>query len=145
MEDAVKINAAALDANRIQLARDFHPVLPVVTDRHKVLQILVNLISNAAHALSEKPSDRKLVMTVCRAEPNRVRISVSDNGVGIEPGNLDRIFAQGFTTRKGGHGFGLHSSANSAKELGGKLTAHSEGLGRGATFVLDLPAAGKAA
>jgi len=70
---------------------------------------------------------------------NRVRISVMDNGVGIPPENLDRIFNHGFTTRKDGHGFGLHSGALAAKELGGGLAAHSDGPGTGARFVLDLP------
>jgi signal transduction histidine kinase len=70
-----------------------------------------------------------------------VRLVVKDNGIGIVPENLTRIFGQGFTTRKGGHGFGLHSAANAAKEMRGSLTAHSDGLGRGATFTLELPAA----
>ena len=51
----------------------------------------------------------------------------------------ERIFAHGFTTKKDGHGFGLHSGANAAHEMGGSLTAESEGLGRGATFTLELP------
>ena len=69
----------------------------------------------------------------------RIRISVMDNGVGISPENLTRIFSHGFTTRKGGHGFGLHSGALAAREMGGSLTAHSDGPGRGATFTLELP------
>jgi signal transduction histidine kinase len=72
-------------------------------------------------------------------ERGRVKISVTDNGVGITAENLTRIFAHGFTTRKNGHGFGLHSGALAARELGGSLTAHSEGPGCGATFILDLP------
>lgn len=67
------------------------------------------------------------------------RITVSDNGVGIAVENLTRIFAHGFTTKKNGHGFGLHSSALAAKELGGSLRASSEGPDRGATFILELP------
>jgi signal transduction histidine kinase len=64
---------------------------------------------------------------------------ISDNGLGILPENLTRIFSHGFTTKKSGHGFGLHSCANAAKELGGSLTVKSEGLGKGATFILDIP------
>jgi len=71
-----------------------------------------------------------------------VRVIISDNGIGIAPENLERVFNHGFTTRKDGHGFGLHSSALAAKELGGALTAHSDGLDRGATFTLELPRAG---
>jgi signal transduction histidine kinase len=68
-----------------------------------------------------------------------IKVSVSDNGVGIAPENLARIFNHGFTTRKDGHGFGLHSSALAAKELGGMLRAESAGPGQGATFTLTLP------
>jgi two-component system NtrC family sensor kinase len=69
----------------------------------------------------------------------RFRFQVTDNGVGIAADNLTRIFQHGFTTRKEGHGFGLHSAALTARELGGSLAAASEGPGRGATFTLELP------
>ena len=62
-----------------------------------------------------------------------------DNGIGIPPENLTRIFNHGFTTRKDGHGFGLHSGALAAKEMGGSLTVHSGGTGQGAAFTLELP------
>jgi signal transduction histidine kinase len=65
--------------------------------------------------------------------------TIADNGIGIPPENLTRIFTHGFTTKKNGHGFGLHSSALAAKEIGGSLRAHSEGSGRGATFILEIP------
>jgi signal transduction histidine kinase len=68
-----------------------------------------------------------------------VRISVIDNGVGIPAQNMDRLFTHGFTTRQSGHGFGLHSGALAAQELGGTLHAESEGAGRGAAFILELP------
>jgi signal transduction histidine kinase len=66
---------------------------------------------------------------------------VRDNGVGIQPNHLAKIFAHGFTTRAEGHGFGLHSSANAASEMGGKLTVASEGFDCGATFTLEIPLA----
>ena len=69
----------------------------------------------------------------------RIKIAVIDNGIGIPPENLTRIFNHGFTTRKDGHGFGLHSGALAAREMGGSLTAHSDGPGQGATFTLELP------
>lgn len=144
-EDAIQINSAGFDRHQIQLIRDFHPVRKVLVDRHKVLQILVNLLNNAKHALGDKPSDKKIVFGLSMPDPGKVRLSVADNGVGIPSENLSRIFSQGFTTRKDGHGFGLHSGANAAKELGGSLCAHSEGVGHGATFVLELPAPDPAA
>ncbi len=141
VEDAIQINNASLKRQQIQLIRNYHPVPSVLVDRHKVLQILVNLISNAKHALSEKASGRELSLGISAPAPDRVRITVGDNGAGIAPENLAWIFSQGFTTRKNGHGFGLHSGANAAKELGGSLTVESEGTARGATFTLELPAA----
>jgi signal transduction histidine kinase len=70
-----------------------------------------------------------------------VSIIVRDNGIGIPPENLIKIFNHGFTTKRDGHGFGLHSGANAAKEMGGSLTAESNGPGLGATFTLELPVA----
>ena len=72
---------------------------------------------------------------------NRVKIVFRDNGIGIAPENITRIFSHGFTTKRKGHGFGLHSAANAAREMGGNLTAHSDGVGCGATFILELPMA----
>lgn len=138
-EDAIQINAATLDRHRIRVVREYHQAPRALVDRHKVLQILVNLINNAKHALSDQACDRRVTVAISHLEPDRVRISVSDNGVGIAPENLNRVFSQGFTTRKDGHGFGLHSGANAARELGGSLTVHSGGVGCGATFTLDLP------
>ena len=119
-------------------------VPPVMVDKHKVLQILVNLITNAKHALDESGRpDRQLTLKTGMNGNNRLKITVSDNGIGIPPENLTRVFSHGFTTRKHGHGFGLHSGANTAKEMGGQLTAYSEGAGKGATFVLEIPLDGQ--
>ncbi|HEX8706006.1 MAG TPA: ATP-binding protein [Myxococcaceae bacterium] len=102
--------------------------------------ILVNLISNAKYAVDGLPAEARRV--TIRLEPpagDRIRLEVRDTGIGIAPEMLTQIFQYGFTTREGGHGFGLHSSALAAQDLGGSLTAHSEGPGRGATFILELP------
>ena len=108
-------------------------------EKHKILQILMNLVRNAKHACqdSEREGRRMTLRTVC--ESGRIKITVMDNGVGIPPENLICIFNHGFTTRKGGHGFGLHSGALAAREMGGSLTVTSDGPGRGATFTLELP------
>ncbi len=140
VEDALHINAGALQRHTIRYQRDLEPLPPILVDKHKVLQILINLIRNAKYALSESPSaDKLLTLRARRAQDGQVQIQVVDNGVGIPPENLTRIFAHGFTTRPNGHGFGLHSSALAARELGGALSAHSDGPGRGATFTLTLP------
>jgi C4-dicarboxylate-specific signal transduction histidine kinase len=100
---------------------------------------LINLIRNAKYALDNGQPPRKLMTLRVRQEHDLVCVSVIDNGVGIAPENLTRIFSHGFTTRKNGHGFGLHSGALAAKELNGSLTVHSDGLGKGATFTLKIP------
>jgi signal transduction histidine kinase len=109
-------------------------------DKHKALQILINLIRNAKHALDEfRSNDRKITIGIAPGEEGFVNFTVADNGVGIAPENITRIFQHGFTTKKSGHGFGLHSSALAAKEMGGTLTVHSDGPSTGATFTLSLP------
>jgi PAS domain S-box-containing protein len=140
IEDSVRLNASALERHKVELRREFEPVAPVCVDKHKVLQILVNLISNAKYAVSALDRADRLVTVRVRAKgADRVLIQVEDNGAGITPENLTRIFAHGFTTRPDGHGFGLHSGAIAAMELGGSLIAESAGLGHGATFTLELP------
>jgi PAS domain S-box-containing protein len=142
VEDSLRMNAAGLSRHGVTVERDFQEVPRVATEKHKVLQILVNLIRNAKYACDEGGREDKRLTLRVRNEDGRVRISVSDNGVGIPPENLARIFNHGFTTRKEGHGFGLHSGALAATEMGGSLRVHSEGLGCGATFTLELPLEG---
>jgi signal transduction histidine kinase len=141
VEDALRLVSEAFARHHIQIQRDYETLPPVEVEKHKLLQILVNLIQNAKHALTAGgPTEKRLTLRVGLADGGLVRISVIDNGMGIAPENLTRIFAHGFTTRKDGHGFGLHSGALAAREMGGSLTAHSDGAGRGATFVLEFPA-----
>lgn len=140
MEDALRINAAALDRHTVQLIREFEPAPPILVDRHKVLQILVNLIRNAKYAVSDSGRpDKRVVARIRRDGDDVLVMEIEDNGVGIPPENMTKIFTHGFTTRPTGHGFGLHSSALAAKALGGSLEAHSEGVGRGARFTLRIP------
>ena len=139
VEDALRMNASALVRHDVEAIREFEAVPPITVEKHKVLQILVNLIRNAKYACDEagRP-DKRLTVRVTNGD-NRVRIAVIDNGIGIPPENLTRIFNHGFTTRKDGHGFGLHSGALAAKEMGGLLHVRSEGVGKGAMFILELP------
>jgi C4-dicarboxylate-specific signal transduction histidine kinase len=139
VEDALRMNTGALARHEITLVRDFAPVPPLTVEKHKVLQILVNVIRNAKYACDESAhKDKQIKLRIFQRE-QWVCVAVADNGVGIAPENMTRIFNHGFTTRKDGHGFGLHSGALAAAELGGKLTAQSDGPGQGATFTLELP------
>ena len=140
VDDALRLNTAALERHRVKLIKEFSEVPPVLMDKHKVLQILINLIRNAKYALDDGgPEEKRMTVRIGMAGKQAVSITVSDNGVGIPAENLTRIFEHGFTTRKQGHGFALHNGALAAKELGGSLTAQSEGPGKGATFTLVLP------
>ena len=142
LEDALRINEAALLRHNVRLVRHFAETAPVAVDKHKVLQILVNLVRNAKHAMiASDKLEKVLVVSIQRADPDHVRIEVRDNGIGIPTDNLTRIFQHGFTTKKEGHGFGLHSGANAAKEMGGTLFVESAGPGQGAAFILELPVA----
>jgi PAS domain S-box-containing protein len=139
IEDALRMNAGALVRHGVRVIREIEDFPPVTIDKHKVLQVLVNLIRNAKYACDDSGHVDKWIRVRVVSDEERIRIEVIDNGVGIPAENLIRIFSHGFTTRKNGHGFGLHSGALVAKELGGSLTASSDGLGHGATFTLELP------
>jgi signal transduction histidine kinase len=140
VEDALKIHGGAYARHGVVVVREYEPLPTVTVDKHKVLQILVNLFSNAKYACDGGNQEDKRVTVRLKANgEGRVKIEVADTGMGIPQENLTRIFSQGFTTRKSGHGFGLHSGALAARELGGSLGVQSGGPGKGATFTLDLP------
>lgn len=139
VEAALKLNANGFSSAGIQVRREFAAVPAIMTPKHMVLQILVNLVRNAQQACEGSGGAEKCLTIRLSQEAGRIRIAVTDNGSGISPENLPRIFAHGFTTKKDGHGFGLHSAAAAAGELGGSLSVQSGGLGRGATFTLELP------
>jgi signal transduction histidine kinase len=140
IDDALRLHATSFERLGIQLRREYTPVPPLRVDRHKLLQILVNLLSNARHALlgTERP-DKQLTLRILPLPGERLRIELADNGLGIAPEHLPRLFSHGFTTKKTGHGFGLHSSALAASEMNGSLTCTSPGPGQGATFTIELP------
>ncbi|HEY2082473.1 MAG TPA: ATP-binding protein [Verrucomicrobiae bacterium] len=140
LEDAIKIHGGAYERHGIKLIRQYDAVPQTAVDKHKVMQIVINFLANAKYACDAGEKEQKTVaVRIKRVSEERVKIEVADNGIGIAPENLTRIFSQGFTTRKGGHGFGLHSGALAAKELGGVICAESQGIGQGATFSLELP------
>jgi C4-dicarboxylate-specific signal transduction histidine kinase len=140
VDEALRTDAEAMNGCDVTVVRDYDPKVSKITiDKHKALQILVNVVCNARHACNDAGGKSKQMTVRVRAGDRRVNISICDNGVGIPTENLTKIFNHGFTTRKDGHGFGLHSGALAARELGGALTAYSEGQGLGATFTLELP------
>jgi signal transduction histidine kinase len=139
-ENAIKMESGGFMRHGINIVREYEDTPQVTVDKHRVLQILVNLLRNAKYACDgSRQPEKQVRVRISSAGAERVRIEVTDNGIGISPQNLVRIFSHGFTTRRDGHGLGLHSSALAAKELGGKLSVHSDGPGHGASFVLEFP------
>jgi PAS domain S-box-containing protein len=140
LHDALRLHTAAFKQFDIQVHSEYAAMPPVIVDRHKLLQVLLNLLNNARQSLqaSGRP-DKQLTLRVESAPGERLRISIADNGVGISPEHLPRLFSAGFTTRKEGHGFGLHISALTAMEMSGTLSCVSAGPGQGATFTIELP------
>jgi PAS domain S-box-containing protein len=140
IDDALRLQSVSFSRHGIEVHREYADVPPILLDRHKLLQIILNLLSNARHALMDSGQpDKRITIRVTPAPEDRLRIQVSDNGLGIPAEHLGRLFSQGFTTKKNGHGFGLHISALSAIEMAGSLTCESEGTGKGATFTIELP------
>ncbi len=141
VEAALKICQQGLhESGDVEIVREFGDIPAVKIDKHKLMEILVNLINNAAQALADGGRAKKrMTLRIARVGADTARIEVEDDGVGIPRENLTKIFHHGFTTKKNGHGFGLHVSANAATEMKAKLHARSDGPGRGATFTLDIP------
>ena len=139
IEEAIRINEPSIAECNVTIVREFAGQSVAETDRHKVQQILVNLISNAVDAVAESENENRTLRIVLQNPGADFRIQLIDNGIGIPADKLDEIFNHGFTTKNHGHGFGLHSSAIAAKVLGGSLTVNSDGRGMGATFTLSLP------
>jgi PAS domain S-box-containing protein len=139
MEDAVRISSSAIADDSIDLVREYEATPRVNIDRHRMVHILVNLVNNAKQAVAGLARDRRIRLCVGPFDAAFVRVAIIDNGVGISRENLACIFNHGFTTKPDGHGFGLHGASLTAKEMGGELTAHSDGVGQGARFSLVLP------
>ena len=139
IELSLKMHTGTLSKNHFTVHVDCDPLLIVDVEKHKVLQILVNLISNAKHACFAAQTENPEITIHASNSGNTCQIVIKDNGEGIPKENMTRIFNHGFTTKKDGHGFGLHSCAITAKEMQGSLEAESDGPGNGATFTLSFP------
>ncbi|MFS2095941.1 DAHL domain-containing protein [Pseudomonas sp. Pseusp11] len=139
-EDALRMNSGALSRHHVTVIKDYQATPTIIGDKHRLLLILINLISNAKYAMSRvSDHERRMTLGVRIIDNATLRFSVEDQGEGIAAENMTRIFNHGFTTRKEGHGFGLHSCALAAVEMNGHLRVHSDGPGQGAVFTLEIP------
>lgn len=141
IEEALRVLEPSLARHGVSVVREFSPTPPVLVARSQLLQIFINLIKNAKQAVSGLDDQRRRITIRIKPENQWIVVAVEDHGCGIEPQNLTRIFSHGFTTKQGGHGFGLHSAALAARVMGGTLDASSDGIDRGAIFTLRVPIA----
>jgi two-component system, NtrC family, sensor kinase len=140
IHDILALHQLSMTAHHIIVNYQDTINIPIILDKLKLEQILINLIRNSIDSLIKSNNDtKKLTIITSINDENNFTIYVKDNGQGIRSENLMKIFTFGFTTKKEGHGFGLHSSILAAKEMGGSLIATSEGENKGATFTLTLP------
>lgn len=141
LDTAINMSLISSKDKEIEVIKEFDNSPLLNTDKSKLLQIFVNLIQNARDATlsnSDNPF-KEIKLIIKKTDENIIQVRIEDNGLGIDPEHLERIFAFGFTTKEHGHGFGLHSSALCAQEMGGSLRAESLGKGHGAQFILTLP------
>jgi two-component system, sensor histidine kinase ChiS len=140
MEAALRISGAGA-GGEVEIVREFNAPSTIRLQRHRLLQILVNLLKNARQAVdAQGPAVKRLTLRLCLAgDGKHLRFEVADNGNGIAPENVLAVFTRGFTTKPAGHGFGLHSAANTAQDMHGRLFLERTGVGQGSTFVLELP------
>ena len=141
LDAACELSIASLELNgQVKVKREYASIPRLLLDRHKLMQIFVNLLLNALQATEGRAADeRRILLRVAKEDDQTARIEITDNGVGIEEEDLRRVFASGFSTRPGSKGLGLHLAATTATELGARIEVHSPGLGQGATFVVHLP------
>ena len=113
--------------------------LEITTSRTRLMNILLNLFKNAMESINQNYPETKLIEVALVDFVDYLQISVIDNGAGIASVDFRRLFNYGFTTKSGGHGFGLHFCANAIKEMNGTIEAFSDGIGKGAEFKLTIP------
>jgi C4-dicarboxylate-specific signal transduction histidine kinase len=139
IQDALVIQSGSIERHGLTLIKEFQDVPEILVQKTKLVNILVNLIKNAKDSMGGIDRKNKTLVIALQQEGGAVIVRFKDNGGGIKPENIKKIFSYGFTTKKDGHGFGLHSSANYMKEMGGEMWAESDGEGKGAQFILKFP------
>jgi|AntRauTorcE11897_2_1112592.scaffolds.fasta_scaffold06060_4 signal transduction histidine kinase len=139
IDNALSLQAGSIERHSLNVKKMLNATDQAIVNRSKLIHVLVNIIKNAIESMEDNHPENKYLVIETWLNSDMVHLSVTDNGKGIEPEHLEKIFSHAFTTKKNGHGFGLHSSANYMTEMGGKIEVASEGLGKGATLTLFLP------
>ncbi|MDI6400891.1 triple tyrosine motif-containing protein, partial [Balneolaceae bacterium ANBcel3] len=139
VEDSLKIQEDTIEKRSVKVVKEFGNVEKVMAGRSKLIHVLINLVKNAYEAMAHMPSDKKIITMRTWQDTDKVYLSIGDSGEGLSKEELVKVFSHGFTTKEDGHGFGLHSSSNYMKEMGGEMKVESDGKGEGATFILIFP------
>lgn len=139
VQDCINMNISSIENYSIEIKEHYEGQTTLFADRHKLVQIIVNLVRNAKDALVEANIDNPEITISTLNTNNKLEIYITDNGVGMSEETVKKLFSFGFTTKKDGHGYGLHSCSLEAKNMQGLLRAESPGLGQGASFIIELP------
>ena len=136
IDSALALQAGSIEKHGLIVEKDFQATGTIIAQRSKLIHVLVNIFKNAKEAMENNPINEKKILIKTWEDHRQIYLSISDNGPGIDPDYLDKIFTQGFTTKKNGHGFGLHSCANYISEMGGKIKVSNKENETGATFTI---------
>ena len=148
MEYIISINDLLTDAlvisgfdikNEIKMIKHYNKLPAIQIDKVKLLQVCVNILQNSKEAVLESTKTDKVITITTLFKNDKIIIQIMDNGIGILPKNMGKIYQHGFTTKATGHGFGLHASALTMHSLGGEIDIKSAGLEKGVTVTLTLP------
>lgn len=140
VEELLLMAFAAEEVEDVTISNEIEESIVIETSKNKFIEIVVNLVRNALDSLAESQVVQPHIrFSASSLGDERVTIQVEDNGMGIKEEDALSIFQHGFTTKKEGNGFGLHSCATKAEEMGGSLNFLSDGENAGALFILCLP------
>jgi len=139
LDEAISIQANLIKTHHVQLIRHYQKVPDICAEKAKVYQILNNLLVNAIQASTDYKDIDHIIDLDIYQQDESIIFEIKDDGVGIKKEDLTKVFHHGYTTKKTGHGFGLHSCANLMSEMHGEIYAESQGIGKGACFKLAFP------
>jgi signal transduction histidine kinase len=139
--EVIALSRHELQRNQVNLQMALADNLPpVMGDRVQLQQVILNLVLNASHAMSGVDGrPRQLVIRTQREGDDRVRLSVQDVGIGVDPQDVDRLFEAFYTTKSGGMGMGLSVSRSIIESHHGRLWASPNDDGLGAKFSFSVP------
>jgi PAS domain S-box-containing protein len=135
LEDAVRLQAGMLERRGIAVKRNFSESMPkLLIDKNRLMQVIVNLVKNSWEAIELQQSGlaKKVIEIKTFAENDRLGFEILDNGIGIDPADIDRVLELG-QSRKGSSGFGLYYCKMFVENSHGKFVFFSRGLGKGAS------------